>query len=168
MTEPQNTVVIRAEAPADHEAVRDVHRLAFSSEVEPHLVDALRESGDAVISLVAEGEGQVVGHVLFSRLQAPMRALALAPVAVLPERQRKGIGALLIQEGLSQAQQAGWTAVFVVGEPAYYARFGFDVEAARGYACPYAGDYFMVRFLAESSQPLTGEIGYPAAFADLE
>jgi putative acetyltransferase len=152
---------------ADHEAVREVHRLAFASEVEPKLVDALREAGDAVISLVAESEGRVVGHVLFSRLEAPMPALALAPVAVLPDRQRQGAGSRLIEEGLRQSQEAGWGAIFVVGEPAYYSRFGFDVETARGYTCPYAGEYFMVRFLAES-QPLTGEIAYPAAFADLE
>ena len=163
---PTQTTV-RAETSADHEAVREVHRLAFASEVEPELVDALREAGDAVISLVAEREGRVVGHVLFSRLSAPVPALALAPVAVLPDLQRQGAGSLLIRGGLRQAQQGGWAAVFVVGEPAYYARFGFDVEAARGYACPYAGEYFMVRFLADR-QPLTGEIAYPAAFAELE
>jgi putative acetyltransferase len=161
------STAIRAEMSADHGAVRRVHRLAFASEIEPRLVDALREAGDAVISLVAETEGEVSGHVLFSRLDAPMPALALAPVAVLPERQRQGIGSLLIREGLRQAQEAGWAAVFVVGEPAYYTRFGFDVEPARGFACPYAGEYFMVRFLAESL-PLTGAIAYPAAFADLE
>jgi putative acetyltransferase len=162
-----NPVIVRPEATADQEAVHEVHRLAFASDVEPQLVDALRKAGEAVISLVAECEGDIVGHVLFSRLAAPMPALALAPVAVVPDRQRQGVGSLLIREGLRQAQQGGWVAVFVVGEPTYYARFGFDANQARGYACPYAGEYFMVRFIAEP-QPLTGDIVYPAAFADLE
>jgi putative acetyltransferase len=162
------TLIIRDETKGDLAAIRTVHRLAFGGEGESRLVDALRSSGDAVLSLVAEREDRVVGHVLLSRLEAPMRALALAPVGVLPDHQRRGIGSALIRASLGRAQGEGWEAVFVVGEPAYYRRFGFGVEAARGYACTYAGDFFMIRALAHDPLPPTGRIEYRAAFGDLE
>jgi putative acetyltransferase len=162
------TVTIRDETGRDHEAIRTVHRLAFAGEAEVLLVDALRRLGDAVISMVAEQAGQVVGHVLLSRLEAPMRALALAPVGVLPEHQGRGIGSALIRAALERAQGEGWAAVFVVGEPAFYRRFGFSVEAAQDYVCPYAGEFFMIRALVPDPLPATGRIDYPPPFGDLE
>jgi putative acetyltransferase len=132
------------------------------------LVDALRLSGDSVISLVAEQAGRVVGHVLLSRLGAPMRALALAPVGVLPDHQGQGIGSALIRAALERAQDQGIAAVFVVGEPAFYQRFGFSVGAARAYDCPYASDYFMIRALVSDPLPTTGRIDYPPPFGELE
>jgi putative acetyltransferase len=161
------TTIIRDETERDLAAIRTVHRLAFGGEGEGSLVDALRRSGEAVLSLVAEWESQIVGHVLLSRLEAPMRALALAPVGVLPEHQRRGIGSALIRTALERAQGEAWEAVFVVGEPAYYRRFGFGVEAARGYACTYAGDFFMVRALGTVALPTTGRIDHPAPFRAL-
>ncbi len=158
---------IRPETPSDRQAIYEVQRLAFGSDVEPRLVDVLRESGDAEISLTAESDGEVIGHVFFSRLQTPKRALALAPIAVLPARQGQGVGSALIRAGLHAAQLAGWEAVFVVGEPGYYRRFGFDVEAAKGFHCAYSGDYFMVLFLG-SSHATAGAVTYPPAFAELE
>ena len=164
---PVTAAAIRAEDERDHDAVRDVHRLAFANEAEGRLVDALRRSGDAVLSLVAEQDARIVGHILFSRLAAPMRALALAPVGVRPGHQGRGIGSALIREGLERARDGGWAAVFVLGDPAYYGRFGFSVAAAKGYACAYAGDYFMVRALGSRRIPEAGRIVYPAPFADL-
>jgi putative acetyltransferase len=161
-------LIIRDEAERDLAAIRTVHRLAFGGESEGSLVDALRVSGDAAISLVAEREDRVVGHVLLSRLHAPMRALALAPVGVLPDHQRQGIGSALIRAALERAQGDHWEAVFVVGEPAYYRRFGFCAEAARGHVCTYAGDFFMVRALGAAALPTTGGIDYPAPFRALE
>lgn len=158
---------IRPEVPGDRLAIYEVHRLAFGSDVEPRLVDMLRESGDAEISLTAESDGEVIGHVLFSRLQTPARALALAPVAVLPARQGQGVGSALIRAGLHAARLAGWEAIFVVGDPGYYRRFGFDVEAAKGIQCAYAGEYFMVLFLG-SAHARDGAVTYPPAFAELE
>jgi putative acetyltransferase len=162
------TPIIRDETERDLAAIRTVHRLAFGGEGEGSLVGALRISGDAVISLVAEWEERVVGHVLLSRLEAPMRALALAPVGVLPDDQRRGIGSALIRAALKRAKSEHWEAVFVVGEPAYYRRFGFCAEAARGYVCTYAGDFFMVRALGAAALPTTGGIDYPAPFRALE
>ena len=161
-------VVIRDESERDHAAVRELHRLAFGSDVEAALVEALRLSGDVMISLVAERQGRPSGHVLFSRLEAPMRALALAPLAVLPEAQNQGIGTALVRQGLARADQDGWQAVFVLGEPAYYRRFGFSQDAARPYACPYSGDYFMMMRLGVVAIPSTGTLTYAAPFRDLE
>ena len=84
-------------------------------------------------------EGVVVGHVLLSRLVSPPGALALAPLAVLPDRQRRGVGSALVRAALARAREGGGAAAFVLGDPAYYGRFGFSAEAARGYASPYAG-----------------------------
>lgn len=161
-------VVVRDETAADHEAIRTLHRLAFAGEAEARLVDALRGSGNAAISLVADRHAHVLGHVLLSRLEAPMRMLALAPVAVLPEHQRRGIGAAMIRTALARAQGEGWQAVAVLGDPDYYVRFGFSAEDARAYACAYAGPYFMIRALVDDPLPRGGSIGYPAAFAALE
>src|SRR3546814_20202077 len=96
---------IRDEAERDHGAVREVHRSAFPGEDEARLVDALRLTGDAVVSLVAERGKQIVGHALFSRLDAPMRALALAPVGVRPDRQGQGIGSA--QSGRASCRESG-------------------------------------------------------------
>ena len=163
---PEGAISIRPETAGDRQAIYELHRQAFDSDVEPQLVDALRESRDAEISLAAVADGEVIGHVLFSRLEAPMRALALAPVAVLPGRQRRGVGSELIRAALREAEQEGWEAIFVVGEPEYYGRFGFDVEAARGFNCVYVSDYFMVLYLSDSA-PTNGAINYPPPFAAL-
>src|SRR5690606_37754196 len=104
--------VIRAETPDDRTGIYEVQRRAFGRAAEARLVDALREAGVCLVSLVAESNGELVGHVLFTRLpivtpQGTLAAVALAPVAVLPERQRQGIGMALIQAGLDACRAAG-------------------------------------------------------------
>ena len=161
------TVTIRAEDPADIPAIRDVVVAAFGRDMEAELVDRLRGDGDGVISLVAVEGGRIVGHVLFSRMSAPFRALGLAPVSVAPDRQRSGIGSGLIRAGLARSARDGWQAVFVLGEPAFYRRFGFDPDLAKGFSSPYAGPYLMALAL-DGRLPVTkGEIEYAAAFAGL-
>jgi putative acetyltransferase len=91
-----------------------------------------------------------------------MKALGLAPVAVRPSFQKQGVGATLIREGLDRAKDEGWMCVFVLGDPAYYGRFGFRVESAIGYSSPYSGPHFMA--LPFSEVPKTGEIIYPEPF----
>ena len=144
-------MIIRDERDGDISAVRRVVSAAFGQEDEADLVDALRESGDTVISLVAEDDGEIVGHVVFSKLQAPERCLALAPVAVSSDRQKQGIGSMLIREGVEQAKRDGWQAVFVLGDPAYYQRFGFSVNAADRFETEYPKQYFMVLGLAPNA-----------------
>jgi len=129
-------MVIRDEGPADAPAVRAVVEAAFGRPLEADLIDRLRQDGDAAVPLVAVDGGEVVGHVLLSAMAAPFRALA--PVSVAPHRQRSGVGTRLIRAGLDRAGDGGWRGVFVLGDPAYYRRFGFD-PAARGFASAYAG-----------------------------
>jgi putative acetyltransferase len=126
-------------------------------------VDALRQDAAGVMSLVAEDAGEIVGHVMLSALDAPMPALALAPLAVVPARQRTGIGTRLVETALSIARERGWAAVVVLGDPAYYCRFGFTPEAARGFACKYAGAHLMMKAL-DVPVPSSGRLVYPAAF----
>ena len=141
---------IRLESTDDLDGVRAVNRLAFGQDDEAALVDALRDGGYGVVSLVAEEGGRIVGHILFSRLPIEaggkvIEAAALAPMAVLPDRQRQGIGSALVRAGLAACREAGIAAVVVLGHPDYYPRFGFSAKAAGGLHSPFpgAGDGFM-------------------------
>lgn len=124
-------IVIRPETPADHAGVRQVHQRAFPTPAEAALVDALRASGAVTLSLVAAQGDYIAGHILFSPVTITTAAgqrvaVGLAPVAVDPARQRQGIGARLVQEGLAALARAGHAAVVVLGHPDYYPRFGFE------------------------------------------
>jgi len=126
----QGAVAIRREEPRDADAVRRVNELAFGEPTEANLVRALTAAGAPTLSLVAEKDRYVVGHILFSpvTIETPagqVTAIGLAPMAVLPDQQRKGIGARLVQEGLAELRRLGHDAVVVVGHPEYYPRFGF-------------------------------------------
>ena len=158
---------IREESAADLVGVREVVTAAFGGAAEADLVDRLRADGDAAIALVAAEHGRIIGHILFSPVRAPFRALALAPVAVLPGRQRQGIGSALIETGLAHATTAGWEGVFVVGEPAFYRRFGFEPELAAGFQSPYAGPYLMALALSRPLPTVSGRVDHAPAFAAL-
>ena len=106
---------------------------------------------------------------MFSKITAPVRALGLAPVAVEPSRQNTGVGKRLIAAGLALAEAAGWQGVFVLGDPAYYGRFGFTADAAAGFESPYAGPYLMALPLGARRLAATdGEIAYAPAFSELD
>jgi putative acetyltransferase len=161
-------MIIRGETEADWAGIRRVQTAAFPGPGEAQLVDQLRADGDLRLSLVAAEGDEIVGHVAFSVMRAPFRALGLAPVAVSPGRQKAGIGAALIKAGLEQADESGWDGVFVLGDPRYYQRFGFDVAAAAGFRCRYAGAHFMVKSLGDALPVLNGEVDYAPAFAALD
>lgn len=161
-------VQTREEGEGDREAIREVHGLAFGGPAEALLVDNLRAIGAASISLVAERGTRILGHILFSTLKAPMRALSLAPVGVRPHFQNLGIGSALIRRGMEIATERLWEAVFVLGDPPYYERFGFSVEAARHFSCAYAGPYFMACTLGKYEIRRAGELVYPEPFKELE
>jgi len=121
---------IRPEIAADVAQIYEVNRLAFGREDEARLVDALRERGVVICSLVADLDGLIVGHVLFSPATLdddgrPTTVAALGPVAVLPARQRQGVGDALIRAGLAICRDEGCTAAVVLGHSTYYPRFGF-------------------------------------------
>jgi putative acetyltransferase len=158
-------MVIRKEATDDVAAIRTVHKAAFPTFAEADLVDRLRAEGDLVFSLVAADADDVVGHIVASRMKAPFRALGLGPVAVTPAFQGRGVGGCLIKEIVSQAKLAGWDAMFVLGSPEYYVRFGFSIQQAANFISPFAGLHFMVLPLQGMNLPTcSGAVGYPSAF----
>ena len=106
--------------------MRLVHRAAVPTDAESKLVDAIRANGNATVSQVAVVNGQIVGHILFSPVEVEgARGLGLAPVAVLPEYQNQGVGGALIRVGIAACREIGARFIVVLGEPAYYRRFGF-------------------------------------------
>ena len=161
-------MIVRPERPADIPAITLLTEQAFGRPDEARLILRLRADGDAVLSLVAEDEGgALLGHVLFSAMAAPFRALGLAPVSVVPARQRQGLGRMLIEQGIAEAQAASYEAIFVLGDPAYYGRFGFRADLAAGFESPYAGPYLMVLPLKGELPARTGKVEYAPAFAGL-
>ncbi|HEX8559233.1 MAG TPA: N-acetyltransferase [Pyrinomonadaceae bacterium] len=144
-------LTVRAEAPEDRESVRRVNEAAFGRAGEADLVEALRAGGRHSVSLVAEEAGRVVGHILFSPLTVESGAgewvaQGLGPMAVVPGRQRRGVGSLLVREGLRSCARLGHEVVFVLGHADYYPRFGFRAAAREGLACefPAPEECFMV------------------------
>ena len=160
-------MIVRDARAADHSAIREVLLAAFPGPDEADLVEQLRANGAAVIELVADSNGQIVGHILFSPVEAPFRALALAPLAVSPDRQRQGIGSALVDAGHAIAREQCWDAVFVLGDPAYYRRFGYDTALAATFNSPYAGPSFMIVSLGGALDADGGQVQYADAFAAL-
>jgi putative acetyltransferase len=167
-------LIIRPEAPPDRAAVRGVNRAAFEGNAEADLVAQLHAAGDVLCSLVAEIDGCVVGHILFSRLPIALErevvvAAALAPLAVLPERQRQGIGTALVHHGLAHCRERGIPAVVVLGDPHFYGRFGFSAELASGLQTPWSAPNLMaIELVAGSLGNGRGIPRYAPAFAALE
>ena len=160
--------MVRSEAADDIAAIRIVQEIAFGQRAEAQLVDDLRAAGDSVFSLVAVDDGIVAGHILFSRMEAPFPALALGPVAVLPEYRRTGFASRLIRQGIVRSEADGWRGIFVLGDPAFYRRFGFNASKASDFVSPYAGPHLMVLSLGGNELPTrTGIIQHAPAFAKL-
>lgn len=136
-------------------------------------MDALREQGDLLLSLVAEQNGQIVGHIAFSPMTVlgdgkAIDAAGLAPLAVSPAMQNQGIGAALVRVGLDQLRSQGVQLVFLLGDADYYSRFGFTAATAAPFTSPYAGTHFLALRLDPSfSLPQSGRADYAPAFADL-
>jgi len=165
--------LIRTEVDGDAAAVRHVHLTAFPTAAEADLVERLRASGKAVVALVALDGDSLVGHILFSPVALRPRAgavgLGLAPVAVLPDHEKHGVGRRLIQNGLAACHKWGAGFVVVIGDPPYYTRFGFEPAAKHGLRSEYkAGDAFMVFKLESGALPPPGTlVNYAPEFAGM-
>lgn len=148
---------------------------AFPSPAEADLVDTLRDEGAHALSLVAVDGDRVIGHILFIPVvietnTGPIEALGLAPMSVLPDRQRKGIGSQLVTAGLSECAAMGHSAVVVLGHPNYYPRFGFDQADRRGISCefPSPPEAFMVMELQDGAlDGVSGLAKYHRAFSEI-
>ena len=164
---------LREEQPADRDGVRAVNLAAFGGRAEADLAVALYGAGDALFGLVAEESGRIVGHILFSRLPietagGTILAAALAPLAVLPSRQGQGIGSALVRQGLAHCREQDVPAVVVLGDPAYYSRFGFRAETARDLRAPWSGPHLMaIELVPGGMGPGPGLARYPAAFENV-
>ena len=159
---------IRAEQSGDAAAIHAVHSSSFPTSAEADLVERLRAAGRLSVSRVAEAHGQIVGHVAFSPVTADRASggVGLAPVAVLELHRRHGIAADLIRAGLAACRESGFTWCVVLGEPAYYQRFGFRPAPAFGLTDEYGGgDCFQVLELADGAMPSgSGLIRYAPEF----
>jgi len=168
-----DAVVVRSERSADIAAVHAVNRAAFETSTEAYLVDAVRQQANPIVSLVADDGGSIVGHILFSPVTLTghehVKIMGLAPMAVLPTHQRRGIGSALVRAGLVGCTQLGYAAVIVLGHSEYYPRFGFVPASRFGIGCEYdVPDEF---FLALELEPAvlvgkSGTIRYHPAFAN--
>jgi len=164
---------IRPEQPEDIAAVAEVNRAAFETGSEADLVDVLRQRARPIVSLVAEDGGAIVGHILFTPVTLSghdeVTIMGLAPMAVLPAAQRRGVGSALVRGGLDRCRQLA-AAVVVLGHPAYYPRFGFVPASRFGIGCEYdvPDEVFMALELgAGTLQGKTGTIRYHPAFSNL-
>ncbi|MEG4276168.1 N-acetyltransferase [Microcoleus sp. MON1_C1] len=164
---------IRTEKPEDLEAVRQVNIAAFGRENEANLVDRLRGIA-STFSFVALPSDRIVGHILFSpvvvegKCSSNLSILGLAPVAVLPEYQRQGIGTLLIQHGLEECRRSGFHAVVVLGHPDFYSRFGFIPASRKSLKCEYdvPDEAFMVLELESGTlEDCSGTVKYRSEFS---
>ncbi len=163
-------LVIREADESDRAAIRDLVASAFGQDDEARLVDALVADSDAVLELVALHEGNLVGHVLFSRLVVEgdgttHDAVALAPVAIAPDAQKTGIGTSLIEHAHGVLALKGETLSIVLGDPAYYGRFGYTHARAAAFASDYQSE--ALQALAFGAAPEIGRLRYAPAFSAL-
>lgn len=162
-----SAVVIRPVVSGDHAAIRSLVVEAFGQPGEADLVDRLRADGDVVLELVAEREGEIRGHVVFSRLDAGGHAaVALAPLSVAPAHQRTGLGAALVEDAHRRLAADGERLAVVLGEPDYYGRFGYRHEDAAGFDSEYQCDALQALVLGDGA-PRSGRLVYARAFSAL-
>jgi putative acetyltransferase len=158
-------LTIRPSTPADETAIAVVQTEAFGRPYEARLALSLIHAPQTTISLVAECEGRIVGHVLLSAIEAPVPSMALAPLAVLPEFREMLVGTALVREAIACAGQSGVQAIFVLGDNLYYERFGFSSSLADPFEVGWQGRNFMALELVEGCLAgKHGRLAYPEAF----
>lgn len=170
----RSAISVRSELPDDYDSIRSLNDLAFGGPNEGMLIDGLRRREDFIpdLSLVAVDDGRIVGHILFSPISirtasGAVPALGLAPMAVAPDVQRRGIGGMLVRHGLQECVRLGHRIVVVLGHKDYYPRFGFVPASPLGIHAPFdvADPYFMVRELQPGAIAVSGgTVEYPPEF----
>lgn len=166
-------MLLRAERSGDKKSIFAVNEAAFATDAEARLVDMLRSDGDLYFSYVAAENSAIIGHIALSPMDViadgqPIKALGLGPVAITPKRQLEGIGSQLVHAAINWAQANEWRLIILLGNPAYYKRFGFSVEDAKPFASPFSGPYFQALWLdAPAQKPQSGRAEYAPAFGRL-
>jgi len=161
-------LVLRASKPADQQAINDVETSAYGRKNEANLVDRLLPAPAQTISIVADCDDQVIGHILLTEIEAPVKSLALAPLAVVPQFREMQVGTQLVRAGLKAAEQAGFQVVFALGDVAYYERFGFSAGLADPFKVNWQGKRFMaLELVAGALKGKSGKLLYPEAFSQL-
>ena len=166
---------IRTETPSDYPAIANILLQAFGQEAEARLVERIQQSDRYIpeLSLVAEKEGLVVGHLLFSYIDLvgveTLPVLGLAPLAVHPAYQRQGIGSALVQAGLAKAEERREAIAIVLGHSSFYSSIEFEPSVNYGIESPFEvpPEFFMVKFLQPERKGYPGKVVYPSAFAGL-
>ena len=167
-------LTIRHETPADRDAVYRVEHDAFDGDNEPGLVDALRDGGHLMLSMVAEEDGEIVGHIAFSPMTVDSEtesfaAICLAPLAVTAARQKQGVGGALMLAALDELRATGGGAVFLLGHPSYYPRFGF--RPAREFDVHYMDDrdaFMALELTPGALDHVSGTVHFAPEFAPFE
>jgi putative acetyltransferase len=164
------SVQIRLQRPGDEPAIRSVNEASFARSAEADLVEQLQRDHDVLVSCVAVSGEQIVGHILFSRVllhgaTASIPSVALAPMAVLPSYQRRGVGSELVRFGLETLRVLGERSVLVLGHPHFYSRFGFSSASARRLVTPFPPDAFMaLTLVSDAINEVDGAVTFPPAF----
>ncbi|HEU4558399.1 MAG TPA: N-acetyltransferase [Longimicrobium sp.] len=167
-------ILVREEQPGDVAAIAEINRQAFGGNTEADLVDLLRQSCPERVSLVAVLGKEVVGHILFTPTIADagkdsIEGMGLAPMAVLPQHQRAGVGSAMVRRGLEVVRAAGYPYVIVLGHPGYYPQFGFEPASTHGLTCEFSGipdEAFMILALdPEVVKTMSGVVRYRPEFA---
>ncbi|KQL52253.1 hypothetical protein AN964_00985 [Heyndrickxia shackletonii] len=168
--------IIRSETPADYEKIRLLHYFAFGNKLnEANLVQAIRKSELFIpeLSLVAVKDGDVIGHILFSKIfietnEGEIPTIGLAPMSVKPEYQGIGIGSELVKAGLRACGELGYSHIFVLGHPDFYPKFGFvPSQTSFGIECPYNVEdpnFMAIELKEDSLQGIKGKVKYPPTF----
>ncbi|AFY42373.1 GNAT family N-acetyltransferase [Nostoc sp. PCC 7107] len=166
---------IRCESPQDYLAIAEVNTLAFGQDNEAKLIAKIRCSDRYIpeLSVVAEIDNFVVGHILFSYIdlvgQETLKVLGLAPLAIHPQFQNQGIGSALVKAGLAIAETKKAPLVIVLGHPHFYSRFGFQSSSVYEIESPFPvpEDVFMVKLLKSYQERYKGKVVYPSAFNEV-
>jgi putative acetyltransferase len=167
-------ILIRVEEPDDYSGVYAVNTSAFDTQAEANLVEVLRSQAQPYASLVAMEDGEIVGHIMLSPVKLSghtgLKIMGLGPMAVMPKKQRQGIGSALVKAGLEKCKELGCGAVVVLGHKGYYPRFGFTPSVKFGIGCEYnvPPEVFMViELLPGYLRDATGIIHYHPAFNEV-
>jgi putative acetyltransferase len=157
---------VRDARPQDHAAIAELNTKAFGRPDEARIVERLRAEGDVMMELVAEVEGQVIGHVVFYQLRVfgKLAAMGLGPMCVDPWIQREGIGKGMLSHGLAFLRDSGVSLIFVLGHPEYYPKFGFNTAATADFQGPFSGNPAFMALRMRYGPPMSGRLLFPDAF----